>query len=193
MKNFTNLISFCFAVLLLTSCAARVAYLSRSERVSSSFSGNTSIVESALKSSNTSKSSVANSSLLNTSGTSSISGFLIGIYFTEIELGEKFELQPEVDFLLVKDLNEIQVPVLIKYNVADEFSVLAGPNAGYLLDAPTGLKSFNFGVDFGVAYDVGEKFNINARYGLGLSNLLENAGGSSLKLSGFQVGFGYQF
>ncbi|MDO5980443.1 outer membrane beta-barrel protein [Flavivirga spongiicola] len=191
MKNFTNLISFCFAVLLLTSCATRAAYLSRSERFSSSSSG-ISLAPNTSKSSSTSKASAANSAALNISNTTSRSGFLIGIYFTGIELGEKFELQPEVDFLVVKDLNEIQAPVLVKYNVAEEFSVLAGPNLGFLVDAPTGIKSFNFGLDFGAAYDIAEKININARYGLGLADLSENAGGS-LKLSGFQIGVGYQF
>ena len=40
------------------------------------------------------------------------------------------------------------------------------------------LKSLNFSLDFGAAYDFAEKFNVNARYGIGLTNLLENAGGS---------------
>lgn len=192
MKNFTNLITLCFVVLMITSCATRAAYLSRSERSSYSSSGSSSLAPSSLKTS-ASKSSIANSTLLSNSNTSSQSGFLVGIYFTGIQLSETIQLQPEVDFLIVKNLNEIQVPVLLKYNIADEFSLLAGPNFGFLLDAPTGLKSFNYGVDVGGQYNIDEKININARYGLGLVNLLENAGSSSLKLSGFQIGVGYRF
>lgn len=189
MKKLMIPISFCFAMVLFTSCAARVAYVDRSESVSTS-SGFGSIVPSeSFKS--TSKIE-ASSASLNQSFTGSSSGFLVGIYFTDIELGDKFEVQPEVDFILVKDLNEIQVPVLVKYNIAEAFSVLAGPNVGFLLDAPTGLKSFNYGIDLGAAYDINDKFNVNARYGFGLADLSENSF-SEIKLSGFQIGLGYQF
>ncbi|WOD43397.1 outer membrane beta-barrel protein [Hwangdonia lutea] len=193
MKNFTNLISFCFITLFLVSCGTRAAYLARQESSSFSSSG-ISLAPTASKSAHTSKAAAAaNSALLRASNTTSTSGFLIGIYFTDLSLSEDFELQPEIDFLLVKDLNEIQAPILVKYNVADAFSLLAGPNLGFLLDAPNGLKSFNFGIDFGAAYDIGEKFNVNARYDLGLTNLLKNPGGNSVKLRGIQVGVGYKF
>ncbi len=190
MKTITNLISFCFIALILSSCATRAAYVSRSERTSFSSSG-VSLAPTTSKS--TSKTASSNNALLNISNTVSKSGFLVGIYFTDIDLTDKIEVQPEVDLLLVKDLNEIQAPILLKYNVADKFSVLTGPNFGFLLDAPTGFKSFNFAVDFGAAYDIAEKININARYDLGLTNMLENAGGASSKLSAFQLGVGYKF
>jgi opacity protein-like surface antigen len=189
MKHLINLISFCLIAIILTSCATRMDYISRSERFSYSSSGS-SVVPNTAKSTNSK--SASSSSLLNTS-TSSQSGIVFGIYFTDIELTDKFNLQPEIDFLLVKNLNEIQVPVLVKYDLAEKLDVLAGPNLGYLLDAPNGLKSFNFGVDFGAAYDIFDKFNINARYNFGLTNLLENPGGASSKLSGFQIGLGYKF
>lgn len=193
MKKTITLVTLIFATLLFTSCATRAAYLSRSERSSFSSSG-ISLAPNASKSASKSGASASNNALLSNTATTSKSGFLVGIYFTDIELGESFELQPEIDFLLVKDLNEIQAPILVKYNVAKDFSLLAGPNLGFLLDAPNGLKSFNFGVDFGAAYDINDKFNVNARYDLGLTNLLENASGdNSVKLSGIQVGLGYKF
>ncbi|MEC3908002.1 outer membrane beta-barrel protein [Tamlana sp. 2201CG12-4] len=191
MKTFTNLITFCLIVILLGSCAARAAYISRSERfsVSSSPFGE-SLTPSTSKLLNSSKESAVNS----ISNTTTKSGFLLGIYFTDIELGDKFEIQPEVDFLLVKDLNEIQAPILVKYDIVEKLSVLAGPNLGYLLDAPDGFKSFNFGIDLGAAYDITDKINVNTRYGFGLTNLLENTSGdASSKLSGFQIGLGYKF
>ncbi len=190
MKNFTNLISFCFLTLFLVSCSTRAAYLAREESSSFSSSG-VALAPNTSKSATTSKASASNS--LRASNSNSTSGFLIGIYFTDLTLSEDFEIQPEIDFLLVKNLNEIQAPILVKYNVADAFSLLAGPNLGILLDAPNGWKSFNFGVDFGAAYDIDEKFNVNARYDLGLTNLLKNPGGNSVKLRGIQVGLGYKF
>ena len=192
MKNFTPLISLCFIVLLLASCASRADYLRRSETYNYSSSGSSSIAPNTLSKSS-SKSVNSNSISSSNSNTTSKSGILIGIYFTDIVLGDKFELQPEIDFLIVKDLNEIQAPILVKYNVAEDFSLLTGPNLGFLLDAPNGLKSFNFGVDFGAAYNIDEKFSLNARYNLGLANLLENAGSNSLKLNGLQIGLGYKF
>ncbi|MEW4924541.1 outer membrane beta-barrel protein [Algibacter sp. 2305UL17-15] len=192
MKNFNTLISFSFTVLLFTSCAIRGGYHNGSESFSYSSNGSSGVnVNAEAQKSSNAKSSASNS--LNVSNSTSKSGFFIGIYFTDIELMDKLEIQPEIDFVMIKDFNQIQVPILAKYEVADKINALAGPNIGYLLDAGDGFKSLNFGIDIGAAYDVAEKININARYGFGLTNLLENAGNSSVKLSGFQIGVGYKF
>ncbi|MCF7560825.1 PorT family protein [Sabulilitoribacter multivorans] len=190
MKKINSLISLCFIVTLISSCAVRGGYHAGNETYRYS-GGISSVVGPTQKSATSSKSSSAFQQIKNTT---SESGFFIGIYFTDIELSEKLELQPEIDFVGIKDLNQLQAPVLVKYGVAEKFDVLAGPNFGYLLDAPDGIKSFNLGVDVGAAYEFVENFNLNARYGFGLTNLLENtAGDASSKLSGFQIGIGYKF
>lgn len=196
MKKSISLVALSFVTLFFTSCAVRTGLYSASETFTSS-SGSVAVAPQVSKSASQAKVSAtstnSSSSVLNISNTTSKTGFFVGIYFTDIEIADKLELQPEVDLVIVSDFNQIQVPVLAKYNVADKFNVLAGPNISYLLDASDGIKSLNFSLDFGAAYDFAEKFNVNARYGVGLTNILENPGGSKSKLSGFQVGVGYKF
>ena len=106
------------------------------------------------------------------------------------------ELQPELNLVSIEPYHQIQAPVLVKYNVAESFNILAGPNFGFLLNTSEGgmYKSFNLALDLGVSYDISEDFLIEARYDYGLTNLLENGSSdNSIKLSNFQVGIGYRF
>lgn len=119
-------------------------------------------------------------------------GFYIGA-FAEVGISESFIFQPEVLYVSVDDLDQIAIPLMAKFPVSEEFNVLAGPTLGILLDTEEGMKSFNFGLEAGVAYDITENFLIEARYNLGLANLIEDApSGYSVKLSGFFVGIGYK-
>jgi opacity protein-like surface antigen len=62
------------------------------------------------------------------------------------------------------------------------------------LDVEEGTKSFNFGADFGLSFNISENFLMEARYNLGISNLADdNEFDASLRLSGILVGIGYQF
>ncbi len=133
---------------------------------------------------------------LATTSTSSETGFYVGIALRDefLDLSEDFSIQPEVNFVAIKDLNQIQVPVLGRYNFAEGFNAYAGPNLSFLLDTPDGIKSFNFSLDAGLSYDISDDFLIEARYNYGLSNLLENAPNDfSVKLNNFQVGVAYRF
>lgn len=127
------------------------------------------------------------------SATGSDSGFYIG-GFADIGVSEKFHVQPELLYVSVGDANQIQVPILAKFSIAEGFNLLAGPQVGFLMDTADGIKSFNYGVDFGASYDINEQFMVQARYDLGLANLVEDGDSdNSLKLSGFYVGVGYKF
>jgi opacity protein-like surface antigen len=120
-------------------------------------------------------------------------GFYVGA-FAEIGISESFIFQPEILYVSVEELDQIAVPLMAKFPVSEEFNVLAGPALGILLDTEEGIKSLNFGIEAGVAYDISENFLIEARYNLGLANLLEDApSGYSFKLSGFFAGIGYRF
>ena len=120
-------------------------------------------------------------------------GFYIGA-FTTLNVSESFKLRPEVNYISIQDLDQIQVPILAEIGLADKFNALAGPSFGFLLDSEEGSKSFNFGLDFGLSYDITEQFLVEARYSLGLSNLFDdNYGDATLKLHGLFVGIGYIF
>lgn len=127
------------------------------------------------------------------SDSSNESGFYVGIALP-ISITEKFAVQPEINYIGVSDFNQIQVPILLKYNFANKFNAYGGPNLGFLLDAPSGLNSFNFALDLGLSYDITNNILVEARYGWGLTNLLD--GGNSdnyFKLNNFQVGLAYKF
>ena len=120
-------------------------------------------------------------------------GFYVGL-FAEIGISDSFTFQPEVLYVAIKDLDQIKVPLMAKFGVSEEFNILVGPNFGIMLDSAEGMKSLNFGAEAGVSYDITEDFLVEARYSLGLANLLEDApDGLSTKLSGFFVGLGYRF
>lgn len=117
-----------------------------------------------------------------------------------------------------QSLDYINIPIMAKYYIVDGFSVEAGPQVGFLTkaerkfeNAVTGsslssgdnkddFKSVDFGVNFGLAYDLPSGLFINARYNLGLSKIGEDytIGNTTFeaadhKNSVIQVGLGYKF
>lgn len=111
---------------------------------------------------------------------SSETGFFAGA-FAEIGISESFAIQPEVLYVSIKDFSAISVPILGKYSFGD-FSVMAGPDLNYLLDAEE--DEFKVNVDFGASYDINESLDVQARYSMGMGDV---------SLSGIFVGVGYKF
>jgi opacity protein-like surface antigen len=129
----------------------------------------------------------------NVSVSESDTGFYAGL-FAEIGISDIFAFQPEVLYISIEDFDQIHIPLMAKFGVSDEFYLLVGPSLGILLSPEEGLKSFNYGVEGGVVYDITEELFIEARYNIGLANLIEDApSGYSLKISQFFVGLGYRF
>ncbi|MCT4630400.1 outer membrane beta-barrel protein [Winogradskyella sp.] len=140
------------------------------------------------------KTSNNQASFVSKNGTTNETGFYLGLALSDISLFNNFELQPEVRFVAVKDFNQIQVPVLLSYNITEEFHALAGPNLAFLLDTGDGVKSFNFALDFGLSYDVSDKIALDARYDWGLTNLLEDGDSDNyIKINNIQLGVVYRF
>lgn len=142
-------------------------------------------------------------------------GFHVGA-FAEIKFNDKFAVQPEVLFSAqgakVKEsgtevvmgvpvnyeaegkikLNYINIPIMAKYYITDNFAVEAGPYVGFLMAAETEyeatmsaagisqtekstedikdiLNSIDFGVGVGASFNLDSGFFIGARYNLGLT------------------------
>ena len=57
-------------------------------------------------------------------------GFYIGA-FTKIKVSESFKIRPEVNYISVKDLDQIQVPVLAEIGLSEKFHLFAGPSFGF--------------------------------------------------------------
>lgn len=158
-------------------------------------------------------------------------GFNVG-GFVEIKFSEKFALQPEVLYstqgskvdnfgldtevgYVTSDvtfkLAYINVPVMFKYYAAENFSIEAGPQIGFLTSAKTETKvdgygssevdakdvfeSIDFGLNLGAGYDFTENFSIGARYNLGLSNIAKTEEGDDSKLHNgvFSFSAAYKF
>ncbi|WP_242084554.1 porin family protein [Aestuariivivens sediminis] len=118
-------------------------------------------------------------------------GFYIGA-FTQLKVLENLKIRTEVNYIHVEDLDQIQLPLMVELEIVDKFNLLAGPSFGFILDPEVDGKAFNFGLDFGLSYNVTENFLIEAQYNLGLSNLIDDKFyDGTVKLHGLLVGIGY--
>lgn len=118
------------------------------------------------------------------------------------------ESSPFGSFEYKTNLSYLNIPVMAKYYVAEKFSLEAGPQIGFLLSAKAkfdgggesgdedikdGLKSIDFGVNFGAGYDFTENVSVGLRYNLGLSNISDSEGDGKVKNSVFSLSVGYKF
>ncbi len=142
-------------------------------------------------------------------------GFMIGGYAT-IMTSDKFGIQPELVYStlgseasssgvsVTTSFGYLSLPVLLRYNITENFNLHAGPQLGILLsatqsagsssvDIKDGVTSADFGAAFGLGVDFG-KFNAGARYYLGFSNTVKNVPqGFDTKVTNnaFQLFLGY--
>lgn len=156
-------------------------------------------------------------------------GFNAG-FFIEIPVADKLVFQPEILYsaqgsksegpLFVDGsvynveatfkFNYINIPLLFKYEIADKFSLEAGPYVGFLtsaklkakiqgvgsetIDAKDMLKSTDFGIAIGMNYEFTDVIFANARYQSGLTEIGDADGNNNdIKNSVFQIGLGFRF
>lgn len=148
-------------------------------------------------------------------------GFHVGV-LAEAFLSERFSIQPEILYStqgaeikndnssLKVDLEYINVPIMAKYYVADGFNIQAGPQFGFITKAETkgellgvtatgdvkdDTESFDFGVNFGLGYELPAGLFFDARYNLGLSKINKESVSwiEDGKNSVFQISVGYKF
>jgi hypothetical protein len=142
-------------------------------------------------------------------------GFHVGGFLT-FNVSDALSIQPEVlynsvgskfesgnfDFEYVLDY--ISIPVMVLYNVNENFNIQVGPQLGLLTSAKgksdgasVDLKDFFKGTDFGVNLGVGLNFgkiSASARYSLGLANIVEEEGEGDEKITNsvIQASIGYR-
>lgn len=128
----------------------------------------------------------------------SSTGFYLG-FFGEFKAGDKFKIQPAVNYANIDSGSAIQVPIMVKYYVDPKFNLQAGPQFLFdLSDMPEGYNEVynktNFALALGAAYDFTPKFFAEARYSIQLNNHLKNApSGYSIRANYLNVGLGYRF
>ena len=111
-------------------------------------------------------------------------GFYLGAGY-QFELTETIDLEPALLFSSVDDLNSIYVPIMFKYGVTDQMSLVGGPQINYVND----FEDAAFGIDlaFGLTYDVSDEFYVEARYGFQIARDTE------FNLNTASIGLGYRF
>lgn len=129
-----------------------------------------------------------NSAIVSFDGESeSETGFYIGIGY-EFELSGNINFEPAFTYAMVDDYDALNIPLLFKYGVSDEFSLLGGPQIMYLLDDDADDAAFGLDLAFGLSYDINDDFYLETRYGFQVSR---DSGDS--KLNTFNLGIGYRF
>lgn len=146
-------------------------------------------------------------------GADSYTGFAGGVFYKIAMPNGNFAFQPELLYTMKGDkegegkikLSYLEIPVLVKYEFPTEGNfkpnVFLGPFISFLMSAKEGdedikdyLKSVEFGSAFGAGFSfkVGEKgmINFDARYCLGLTNIVD-ADGADVKNNVFSFFFGY--
>ena len=126
--------------------------------------------------------------------------FYIGA-LADMGISDKSHLQTEILYSIegAQDaaLYFLDFPVMYKYYLIPGLNLQLGPQLGILLDAENGtadLKSVNWSLNFGAAYELSGGFFVDARYNLGLTNFsLIELNDFSLKTQVFQLGVGYRF
>lgn len=118
------------------------------------------------------------------------------------------------DYTFEEKINNsyLNIPVMAKFYVTPKFNVEVGPQIGFLLSSKTKFEeslagvsvsakedtkdvfeSTDFGLNFGLGYDLTEKLSIGGRYNLGLSNIVKDAGDFKVQNSVFTFSLGYKF
>ncbi len=136
--------------------------------------------------------------------TDAITSFYVG-GLADINISEKFHVQPEVLFSMEgaegangadAGVSFLRVPVMAKYYVADGLNLQAGPSFGFKVGADDAIdnavKSFDFGLGAGAAYELESGLFFDARYTFGLTDF-SDVNGFEINTSNFQVGVGYRF
>lgn len=134
------------------------------------------------------------------------SGFYIG-GLVDFHVTKKFHVQPELLYTMEGngednfDLNFIRIPVMGKFFIGDGFNLQAGPQFGFVAGGGDGkdfLKSFDFGLGFGAAYELPSGLFFDTRYNLGLADLNDfpaefGTGDDKITQNSFNIGLGYRF
>jgi opacity protein-like surface antigen len=143
------------------------------------------------------------------SDNSSKTGIALGAT-AEFKVSDKFAIQPELVYSMLGaknslvnenlNLGYLNIPVMLKYYVADKFSLESGPQIAFLLSAKAGstdvkseVNSTDFGFNFGGGYDFTKNISAGVRYTAGLSSIAKDSGSDKVHNSNFAIALAYKF
>jgi opacity protein-like surface antigen len=146
-------------------------------------------------------------------------GFSVG-FFAEFELADALIFQPAVlystqgakwsegSFKAEHKFDYINVPLMLKYKIAEKFYLEAGPQIGFLTsakgesnypgemdeDLKDFVKSTDFSLNLGASFDLMDNIFVGARYTFGLSNINDDPDwDADIKNANILLSLGYRF
>lgn len=140
-------------------------------------------------------------------------GFIIGLIL-RIPLNHQFTVQTEYSFsnrnAEVQEskrqysLTYLSIPLLLKFKLANRFSLVTGPQADLLVfskrtvngvteDFDHKTEERNVNLVLGTEFRLSERFNLNARYLKSLTNIGMESHSTEFKYSIFQLAIGFDF
>lgn len=125
--------------------------------------------------------------------TDSQSGFAVGL-LAEFELSEGVDLVPELLYTNVDDTSFLQMPIMAKFKIGEDFNILAGPQITYVLEeSMDDVTNFSIGLGAGIGYDLSDNLFIDAKYTLQLTNTYTGSEDATAKIHFLNIGIGYRF
>lgn len=146
-------------------------------------------------------------------------GFHVGV-LAEIAIAKKFAIQPEIVFSTqgakgyysydyrrynsaTLRLNYINVPVLVKYSITNQFSVEGGPQVGFNVSSKVktsngkydanAISTADLALTAGVTYRLKNNVFFSARHNFGVTNIYKNSYGGTARNNTLQLSVGYKF
>lgn len=125
-------------------------------------------------------------------------GLYIGLG-SEFRLLEKSSIYSEITYSRINGANYFQLPVLFKYNFAEKYSFLLGPQVAYIgQDIPDNpnisLTKFSIGLSGGLRYDISNKLYTQLRYTYHLNNQYTGPiNGLNYNIDYASIGIGFKF
>ena len=126
-------------------------------------------------------------------------GFYVG-GLADFMVTENFHVQPELLYSMegAKDakLTYLRIPIMAKYYIMEGLSLQAGPELAFVAggdsDIKDNVKSLDYGLGIGGGYELSSGLMFDARYNLGLANIVKEGDGK-IGTASFNIGLGYRF
>jgi opacity protein-like surface antigen len=150
------------------------------------------------------KAGYANTNFGGDADTDAASNFYVG-GLVDFHITPKFHVQPELLYSMEgsdedeNNLDFVRIPIMGKFFIGEGFNLQVGPELAFVAGGGAikdHLKSMDFGLGFGAAYEMSSGLMFDARYNYGLSDLNDDTvtfGDAKITTTSFQIGLGYRF
>lgn len=98
-------------------------------------------------------------------------GYFAGV-FIDVVIDKGFHIQPELVYKGIGDFEFLNLPIYLKYDVDNNFHLLAGPSLNYFFNFFN--NKFKIRADVSIAYDISDDLDINLKYTIGFEEISPN-------------------